>query len=173
MHSCSESLEETPEEFFERAWQYYPNKRGKELEGMKGYEKVEKLMKLVRHRLLVIDDFGIERQTSTMKELVYKVINMCYTDCCNRRSSRQRKQSCYRHYKAVREQMFLKCDDWRCTINLYIIAFRVIVERLLSHLTMRYSEKRVGEIRLFFLCDKLERINAHNQRVHVPSVLVQ
>lgn len=35
-------------------------------------------MKLVRHRLLVIDDFGIERQTSTMKELVYKVINMCY-----------------------------------------------------------------------------------------------
>lgn len=37
VHSCSESLdasptetqEETPEEFFERAWQYYPNKRGK------------------------------------------------------------------------------------------------------------------------------------------------
>nr|DAH15085.1 MAG TPA: hypothetical protein [Caudoviricetes sp.] len=69
--------------------------------------------------------------------------------------------------------MFLKCDDWRCTINLYIIAFRVIIERLLSHLTIRYSEKRVGEIRLFFLCDKLERINAHNKRVHVPSVLVQ
>ena len=69
--------------------------------------------------------------------------------------------------------MFLKCDDWRCTINLYIIAFRVIIERLLSHLTIRYSEKRVGEIRLFFLCDKFERINAHNQRVNVPSVLVQ
>lgn len=49
-----------------------------DLEGLKGYEKIEKLMKLVRHRLLVIDDFGIERQTSTMKELVYKVINMCY-----------------------------------------------------------------------------------------------
>ena len=29
VHSCSESLEEAPEEFFERAWQYYPNKRGK------------------------------------------------------------------------------------------------------------------------------------------------
>lgn len=69
--------------------------------------------------------------------------------------------------------MFLKCDDWRCTINLYIIAFRVIIERLLSHLTIRYSEKRVGDIRLFFLCDKFERINAHNQRVHVPSVLVE
>ena len=69
--------------------------------------------------------------------------------------------------------MFLKCDDWRCTINLYIIAFKVIIERLLSHLTIRYSEKRVGEIRLFFLCDKLERINAHNQRVHVSSVLIE
>ena len=49
-----------------------------ELEGLRGYEKIEKLMKLVRHRLLVIDDFGIERQTTGMKELVYKVINMCY-----------------------------------------------------------------------------------------------
>ena len=29
VHSCSETPEETPEEFFERAWQYYPNKRGK------------------------------------------------------------------------------------------------------------------------------------------------
>ena len=29
VQSCSESLEETPDEFFERAWQYYPNKRGK------------------------------------------------------------------------------------------------------------------------------------------------
>lgn len=33
VHSCSEPLEDTPEEtaeeFFERAWQYYPNKRGK------------------------------------------------------------------------------------------------------------------------------------------------
>lgn len=41
---------------------------------------------------------------------------------------------------------------------MYIIAFRVIVERLLSHLAIRYSEKRVGEIRLFFLCDEFEQI---------------
>lgn len=30
------------------------------------------------------------------------------TYCCNRRSSRNWKQSCYRCYKAVREQMFLR-----------------------------------------------------------------
>lgn len=66
-------------------------------------------------------------------------------------------QSFYRHYKAVIEQIFLNCDDWRCTITMYIIAFRVIVERLLSHLAIRYSEKRVGEIRLFFYVMNLSK----------------
>ena len=37
--------------------------------------------------------------------------------------------------------MFLKCDDWRCTISLYIIAFRVIVERLLSLRNTVFREK--------------------------------
>ena len=41
VHSCSESLEETPEEFFERAWQYYPNKRGK---GQVSEKSKERLM---------------------------------------------------------------------------------------------------------------------------------
>ena len=41
VHSCSESLEETPEEFFERAWQYYPNKRGK---GQVSKQSKERLM---------------------------------------------------------------------------------------------------------------------------------
>lgn len=40
---------------------------------------------------------------------------------------------------------------------MYIIAFRVIVERLLSHLAIRYSEKRVGEIRLFFYVMNLSK----------------
>lgn len=41
VHSCSESPEETPEEFFERAWQYYPNKRGK---GQVSEKSKERLM---------------------------------------------------------------------------------------------------------------------------------
>ena len=43
VHSCSESLdpEETAEEFFERAWQYYPNKRGK---GQVSEKSKERLM---------------------------------------------------------------------------------------------------------------------------------
>lgn len=41
VHSCSESLEETHEEFFERAWQYYPNKRGK---GQVSEKSKERLM---------------------------------------------------------------------------------------------------------------------------------
>ena len=45
VHSCSESLEGTPEEtaeeFFERAWQYYPNKRGK---GQVSEKSKERLM---------------------------------------------------------------------------------------------------------------------------------
>ena len=40
VHSCSESLEETPEEFFERAWQYYPNKRGKGQVSKKSKERL-------------------------------------------------------------------------------------------------------------------------------------
>ena len=45
VHSCSESPdeshEETAEEFFERAWQYYPNKRGK---GQVSEKSKERLM---------------------------------------------------------------------------------------------------------------------------------
>ena len=45
VHSCSEppeeTLEETAEEFFERAWQYYPNKRGK---GQVSEKSKERLM---------------------------------------------------------------------------------------------------------------------------------
>ena len=45
VHSCSESLEETPEEtaeeFFARAWQYNPNKRGK---GQVSEKSKERLM---------------------------------------------------------------------------------------------------------------------------------
>lgn len=41
VHSCSETPEETPEEFFERAWQYYPNKRGK---GQVSEKSKERLM---------------------------------------------------------------------------------------------------------------------------------
>lgn len=44
VHSCSESeeaTEETTEEFFERAWQYYPNKRGK---GQVSEKSKERLM---------------------------------------------------------------------------------------------------------------------------------
>ena len=41
VHSCSESPEETTEEFFERAWQYYPNKRGK---GQVSEKSKERLM---------------------------------------------------------------------------------------------------------------------------------
>ena len=40
VHSCSESLEETTEEFFERAWQYYPNKRGKGQVSKKSKERL-------------------------------------------------------------------------------------------------------------------------------------
>nr|DAH15049.1 MAG TPA: replisome organizer protein [Caudoviricetes sp.] len=40
VHSCSESLKETPEEFFERAWQYYPNKRGKGRVSKKSKERL-------------------------------------------------------------------------------------------------------------------------------------
>ena len=40
VHSCSESPEETPEEFFERAWQYYPNKRGKGQVSAKSKERL-------------------------------------------------------------------------------------------------------------------------------------
>ncbi len=44
VHSCSESLEEipeeTPEEFFERAWQYYPIKRGKGQVSKKSKERL-------------------------------------------------------------------------------------------------------------------------------------
>lgn len=40
VHSCSESLEEPPEEFFERAWQYYPNKRGKGQVSKKSKERL-------------------------------------------------------------------------------------------------------------------------------------
>lgn len=40
VHSCSESLKETPEEFFERAWQYYPNKRGKGQVSKKSKERL-------------------------------------------------------------------------------------------------------------------------------------
>ena len=40
--------------------------------------KLNYLSSLNRHRLLVIDDYGIERKNSAMSELVYKVINGRY-----------------------------------------------------------------------------------------------
>lgn len=48
------------------------------MEALKGVERLDYVNKLARYSLLVIDDLGIERETPTMQEIVYKVINARY-----------------------------------------------------------------------------------------------
>ena len=48
------------------------------LDTLKGVERLDYVNKLARYSLLVLDDLGIERETPTMQEIVYKVINARY-----------------------------------------------------------------------------------------------
>lgn len=48
------------------------------MDALKGVERLDYVNKLARYTLLVIDDLGIERETPTMQEIVYKVINTRY-----------------------------------------------------------------------------------------------